>query len=51
MPQVRRILHNAAESDYHMMSIVLGIVDSLPFQMRTKVAEPDVVQGIAQTRE
>ncbi|WP_428096509.1 DUF1592 domain-containing protein [Candidatus Rariloculus sp.] len=51
MPQVRRILHNAAESDYHMMLIVLGIVDSLPFQMRTKVAEPDVVQGIAQTRE
>ena len=36
MPQVRRILRNAAEDDYRMMSIILGIVDSLPFQMRTK---------------
>ena len=51
MPQVRRILRNAAESDYSMMSIVLGIVDSLPFQMRTKLSEPDAVPGIAQTRE
>ena len=51
MPQVRRILRNAAESDYSMLSIVLGIVDSLPFQMRTKLSEPDAVQGIAQTRE
>jgi hypothetical protein len=29
----------------------LGIVDSLPFQMRTKLTEPDAVESIAQTLE
>ena len=51
MPQVRRILRQAAEDDYSMMSIVLGIVDSLPFQRRTKTSPTDAVQTIAQTRE
>jgi uncharacterized protein DUF1592/uncharacterized protein DUF1588/uncharacterized protein DUF1587/uncharacterized protein DUF1595/uncharacterized protein DUF1585 len=35
MPVVRSIVRNAAEHDYSLMSIVLGIVDSYPFQMRT----------------
>jgi hypothetical protein len=48
MPQVRRILRNAATDEYRLSSIVLGIVDSLPFQMRTKLAEPDALE-IAQT--
>jgi hypothetical protein len=43
MPQVRRILRNAANDDYRLSSIILGIVDSLPFQMRTKLAEPDAL--------
>ena len=51
MPQVRSILRQAAVDDYRMMSIILGIVDSLPFQMRTKISGPDAVQTIAQTRE
>lgn len=51
MPQVRRILRNAAQDDYSMMSLILGIVDSLPFQMRTKLNEPDAIQTVAQTRE
>jgi hypothetical protein len=51
MPQVRRILRQAAEDDYRLTSIIMGVVDSLPFQMRTKVSEPDAVQTIAQTRE
>jgi hypothetical protein len=34
MPVVRDILRNAAETDYEIMSIILGIVDSYPFQMR-----------------
>ena len=51
MPQIRRILRNAAGDDYRLMSIILGIVDSLPFQMRTKLAEPDAVEKVAQTRE
>jgi hypothetical protein len=51
MPQVRRILREAAADDYKMMAIILGIVDSLPFQMRTKLEGPDAIQTVAQTRE
>jgi len=51
MPVVRGILRNAARDDYRLSSIILGIVDSLPFQMRTKIAEPDALTNIAQTRE
>ena len=36
MPAVRTIVRNAAASDYRMSSIILGIVKSVPFQMRTK---------------
>jgi hypothetical protein len=35
MPVVRSIVRNSAEHDYNLTSIVLGIVDSYPFQMRT----------------
>jgi len=35
MPVVRSIVRNAAEHDYSLKAIVLGIVDSYPFQMRT----------------
>jgi hypothetical protein len=35
MPVVRGIVRNAASQDYAMQSIVLGIVKSVPFQMRT----------------
>jgi hypothetical protein len=51
MPYVREILRNAAEEDYRLISIILGIVDSLPFQMRSKISEPDAVTITAQTRE
>lgn len=33
-PAVRRIVKSAAEDDYRWSSIVLGIVESVPFQMR-----------------
>jgi hypothetical protein len=36
MPTVRSIVRRAAQNDYRFSSLVLGIVDSLPFQMRTK---------------
>ncbi len=39
MPLVRRIVQRAAEDDYRFGAIVLGIVESAPFQMRT-VLEP-----------
>jgi hypothetical protein len=51
MPQVRGILRAAAADDYSMMSLILGIVDSLPFQMRTKLESSDAMPTIAQTRE
>ena len=34
-PTVRRITRNAAATDYRWSSIVLGIIESLPFQMRS----------------
>ena len=37
MPVVRRIVKKAAQNDYRLSSIVMGIVESTPFQMRTKL--------------
>jgi mono/diheme cytochrome c family protein len=37
MPVVRKIVGKAAQNDYRLSSIVLGIVESAPFQMRTKL--------------
>ena len=34
-PTVRAIVRDAARDDYHFASIVIGIVNSTPFQMRT----------------
>jgi hypothetical protein len=41
MPVVRSILRNAAETDYALSSIILGIVDSFPFQMRRNLPPAD----------
>ncbi|PWU08984.1 MAG: hypothetical protein C5B51_06805 [Terriglobia bacterium] len=38
MPAVRRILHDAAAQDYRFSSLILGIVNSVPFQMKVKPA-------------
>lgn len=35
MPVVRAIVRNAAKDNYSLLSIVLGVVDSYPFLMRT----------------
>ncbi|HLF12209.1 MAG TPA: DUF1592 domain-containing protein [Gammaproteobacteria bacterium] len=51
MPVVRTIVRNAAEHDYSLESIILGIVDSYPFRMRTNSPAPGAVTTIAQTRE
>jgi hypothetical protein len=51
MPVVRSILRNAAKDDYRLSSIVLGIVDSLPFQMRTKSGASNALSTIAQAKE
>jgi len=39
MPAVRKVLREAAAHDYRFSSLVLGIVKSVPFQMRVKPAE------------
>jgi hypothetical protein len=46
---VRQIVRNAADHDYSLVSIVLGIVDSYPFQHRTNGEVAGAT--IAQTRE
>jgi hypothetical protein len=43
MPVVRGVVRNAAPQNYAMHSIILGIVQSAPFQMRTKLPTPGVV--------
>jgi hypothetical protein len=45
---VRRIVGNARQDDYRFMSIVMGIVQSAPFQMRTK---PDAATAQAARRD
>ncbi len=37
MPVVRRIVRKAAQNDYQLSSVIIGIVESAPFQMRTKL--------------
>ena len=47
-PAVRRILRDAADDDYRWSSIVLGIVESTPFQWRRSRADgPALVAGRA----
>ncbi|HEX6998430.1 MAG TPA: DUF1592 domain-containing protein [Gammaproteobacteria bacterium] len=41
MPVVRRIVREAAESDYRFSELVLGIVNSVPFRMRAKPGAAD----------
>jgi len=48
MPVVRRIEKKAAQSDYRLSAIVLGIVESAPFQMRTKLEPAESVKGPSQ---
>ena len=39
MPVVRSIVQNAEKNNYKFSSILMGIIKSAPFQMRTKVPE------------
>jgi hypothetical protein len=50
-PVMRQIVRNAAKNDYRLDSIILGIVDSYPFQMRTNGPAAGAAATIAQTRE
>jgi hypothetical protein len=46
MPAVRTIVREAAESDYRMSSVILGIARSLPFRER-RTAAPDAARAAA----
>jgi hypothetical protein len=48
MPAVREIMRGAAKADYRFSSLVLGIVKSVPFRMRTT---PGVETGTTQTAQ
>jgi hypothetical protein len=47
-PVVRSILRNAADADYTLTSIILGIVDSFPFQHRRNLPESGDQLSVAQ---
>jgi hypothetical protein len=51
MPVVRSVVRGTAAQNYAMQAIVLGIVKSAPFQMRTKltdtIAKPALIQAAA----
>jgi len=49
MPVVRSVVKAAAKNNYAMQSIILGIVQSSPFQMRTKLNNNGAVKTVAQT--
>jgi hypothetical protein len=49
MPVVRKVVQAAAKNNYAMQSIILGIVKSSPFQMRTKLNNNDAVKTVVQT--
>ena len=49
MPVVRSIMRGAAKNNYAMQSIVLGIVQSSAFQMRTKLTNTSATKAVAQT--
>jgi hypothetical protein len=52
LPVVRKVLKNTAKDNYRLSSVILSIVQSDPFQMRTKLAtETTAVKAIAQTTQ
>ena len=50
MPVVRRIVKKAAQNEYRFNSIIIGIVESPLFQMRTRLESPETVNRVAQAR-
>jgi hypothetical protein len=48
MPVIRGVVRKASASHYRLASIVLGIVESAPFQMRTRLEPADTGSRLAQ---
>jgi mono/diheme cytochrome c family protein len=51
MPVVRSIVRSSARDNYRFTSIIQGIVESTPFQMRTKITDSSAVKTAAQIKE
>src|SRR4030095_4056998 len=49
MPVVRTIVKGAGRNNYAMQTIILGIVQSSPFQMRTKLTNNEAQKTVART--
>jgi DsbC/DsbD-like thiol-disulfide interchange protein len=47
MPVIRGIVRRAAREDYRFGSIIMGIVESAPFQMRTRLEPADTSTTVA----
>jgi hypothetical protein len=47
---VRKIMKEAAASDNRWSAIVLGIVKSMPFQMRTAQEQASAANAVAQAK-
>jgi hypothetical protein len=47
MPVVRRVVSQAAQDGYRLRSIIMGIVESAPFQMRTTLEPAETVNTVA----
>jgi mono/diheme cytochrome c family protein len=47
MPVVRKIVRKAAQNEYRLSSVVMGIVESAPFEMRTKLEAVESASGPA----
>ncbi len=51
MPVVRKIVKSAGRDDYRLTSIVLGIIESPLFQMRTRLEPSEPTNTVAQAKE
>jgi hypothetical protein len=50
MPVIRSIVKKAALNNYRLGSIITGIVESAPFQMRTRLEPADTNTRVAEAR-
>jgi len=50
MPTVRKIVHDAARDNYRFSAIVMGIAQSIPFQME-RTPEPAPGTQVAKARQ
>jgi len=51
MPVVRSIVKKSAPNNYRLESIVQSIVESAPFQMRTRLESAEPTTRVAQSQE